>query len=37
VIQKTKSRREMLNLKSSINYGDDYATSWHRKRKAHMM
>jgi hypothetical protein len=35
--QKTKGRREMLNLKSSINYGDDYATSRRRKGKAHMM
>jgi hypothetical protein len=35
--QKTKGRREMLNLKSSINYGDYYATSWCRKGKAHMM
>jgi hypothetical protein len=25
--QKNKGRREMLNLKSSVNYGNDYATS----------
>jgi hypothetical protein len=35
--QKTKGRKEVLNLKSSINYGDDYATSGRRKSKAHMM
>jgi hypothetical protein len=35
--QKTKGRREVLNLKNSINYGDDYATSWHRKSKTHKM
>jgi hypothetical protein len=35
--QKTKGRREMLNLKSSVNYGDDYATSRRRKSKAYMM
>jgi hypothetical protein len=35
--QKTKGRREMLNLKSSINYGDDYATSRRWQGKAHMM
>lgn len=35
--QKTKGRRDVLNLKSSINYGDDYATSQHQKSKAHMM
>jgi hypothetical protein len=37
VRQKTKGKKEMLNLKSSINYGDDYATSRRRKGKAHMM
>jgi len=34
--QKTSGRRDVLNLKSSINYGDDYATFWHQKSKAHM-
>jgi hypothetical protein len=32
-----KGRREMLNLKSSINYGDDYASSRRLEGKAHMM
>jgi hypothetical protein len=35
--QKTKGKREVLNLKSSINYGDDCATSRRWKGKAHMM
>jgi hypothetical protein len=35
--QKNKGRRKMLNLKSSVNYGNDYATSWHWKCKVHMM
>jgi hypothetical protein len=35
--QKTKGRREVLNLKSYINYGDDYAISQRRKSKAHIM
>jgi len=34
--QKTKGRREVLNLKSPINYGDDYATSRRQKSKAHI-
>jgi len=34
VRQKTKVRKDVLNLKSSINYGDDYATSRRRKSKA---
>jgi hypothetical protein len=33
---KSKGRRELLNLVSSINYGDASASSWRRKRKAHM-
>jgi hypothetical protein len=37
VCQKTKDRRELLNLKSSINYGDDCVTSRRQKDKAHMM
>jgi hypothetical protein len=35
--QKTKGMRELLNLKSSINYGDASAPSWCWKGKAHMM
>jgi hypothetical protein len=35
--QKTKGRGEVLNLKSSINYDNDCATSQRRKGKAHMM
>jgi hypothetical protein len=35
--QKTKGRREVLNLKCSINYGVNYVTSWRRKNKAHMI
>lgn len=35
--QKTKGRREVLNLKSSINYGDNYVTSRHQKGKAYKM
>jgi U3 small nucleolar ribonucleoprotein component len=34
---KTKGRREILNLVSSINYGDASASSWHRKGNAHML
>jgi len=34
---KTKDRREVLNLVSSINYGDSTAFSWPRKGKAHMV
>jgi hypothetical protein len=34
--QKTKGRRELLNLKSSINYGDASTPSRHWKGKAHM-
>jgi hypothetical protein len=34
--QKTKGKRKLLNLKSSINYGDAYASSWRRKGKVHM-
>jgi hypothetical protein len=32
---KTQSRREVLNLVSSINYGDSSAYSWLKKGKAH--
>jgi hypothetical protein len=35
--QKTKGKREVLNLKSSIIYGDDYSSSRHWKGKAHVM
>jgi hypothetical protein len=35
--QKTKGKRELLNLKSSINYGDVNASSSCGKGKAHMM
>jgi hypothetical protein len=35
--QKTKGKREVLNLKSSINYGDDCATPRRWKGKAHMI
>jgi hypothetical protein len=34
---KTKGRREVLNLVSSINYGDSTASSRLRKGKAHMV
>jgi len=34
--QKTKGKRELLNLKSSINYGDVSAPSRRWKCKAHM-
>jgi hypothetical protein len=34
---KTKGRREILNLVSSINYGDASASSQHRKGKAHVL
>jgi len=34
--QKTKGMRELLNLKSSINYGDASTPSRHWKGKAHM-
>lgn len=37
VCQKTKGIRDVLNLKSSINYGDDYDSSRRRNGKAHMM
>jgi len=33
--QKTKGRREVLNLKSSINYGDAYATSASERQGSH--
>jgi hypothetical protein len=33
---KSKGRREIMNLVSSINYGDASASSRPRKRKAHM-
>jgi hypothetical protein len=36
VHQQTKGRRELLNLKSSINYGNVSAPSSHWKGKAHM-
>jgi hypothetical protein len=35
--QRTKGRRELLNLKSSINYGDASTPSRHWKCKVHMM
>jgi hypothetical protein len=34
---KTKGRREVLNLASSINYGDSSASSRLRKGKTHMV
>jgi hypothetical protein len=34
---KTKGRREVLNLISSINYGDSSTSSGLRKGKAHMV
>jgi hypothetical protein len=34
---KSKGRREVLNLASSINYGDSCASSRRRKGKAHMV
>jgi hypothetical protein len=34
---KTKGRQEVLNLASSINYGDSSAFSRRRKGKAHMV
>jgi hypothetical protein len=34
---KTKGRREVLNLVSSINYGDSSESSWHRKGKVHVV
>jgi hypothetical protein len=36
-IEKTKVMRELLNLKSSINYGDASAPFWRWKGKAHMI
>jgi len=36
VHQKTKGKRELLNFKSSINYGDANASSRRWKGKAHM-
>jgi hypothetical protein len=33
---KSKGRREILNLVSSINYGDASASTRHRKGKAHV-
>jgi hypothetical protein len=35
--QRIKGRRELLNLKSSINYGDASTPSRHWKCKVHMM
>jgi hypothetical protein len=37
VRQKTKGVRDLLNLKSSINYGDTSGPSRRWKGKAHMM
>lgn len=34
---KTKGRMEILNLVSSINYGDARASTRHRKGKAHVL
>jgi len=34
---KTKGRREVLNLVSSINYSDSSESSWHRKGKVHVV
>jgi hypothetical protein len=34
--QKSKGKRELLNLHSSINYGDTIDPSRRRKGKAHM-
>jgi hypothetical protein len=34
---KTKGRSEILNLVSSINYGDASAFTWHGKGKAHVL
>jgi hypothetical protein len=34
---KSKGRKELLNLKSSINYSDASASSWRWKDKVHMM
>jgi hypothetical protein len=35
--QKSKGKRELLNLHRSINYGDAKVSSRSRKGKAHMM
>jgi hypothetical protein len=35
--KKTKGRREILNLVSTINYGDASASSQHRKGKVHVL
>jgi hypothetical protein len=35
--QKSKGKRELLNLHSSINYGDANYRSRRRKGKAHML
>jgi hypothetical protein len=35
--QKTKGKRELRNLQSSVNYGDVKASSRCRKGKAHML
>lgn len=34
---KIKGRREIMNLKNSINYGDASASSQRRKHKAHVL
>jgi hypothetical protein len=34
--QKSKGKRELLNLHSSINYGDDFIPARRRKGKAHV-
>jgi hypothetical protein len=34
---KTKGRREMLNMKSFINYGNASTSSWRRNGKAHVL
>jgi len=33
---KSKGKRGILNLVSSINYGDTSASTWYRKVKAHV-
>ena len=32
---KSKGKRKLFNLKSSVNYGDSCASNWRRKDKVH--
>jgi len=35
--QKTKGKKELLNLQNSVNYGDSKTSSRRRKGKTHLM